>query len=75
MFIFNLMIKNVLADHNNHSVAHKIRRFHQLKISNILIIGEQEMKAHQVTLRRGKSVTTIDKAQLLDLLTTYRNVS
>ncbi|WP_416775795.1 His/Gly/Thr/Pro-type tRNA ligase C-terminal domain-containing protein [Xenorhabdus budapestensis] len=56
-------------------VAHKIRRFHQLKIPNILIIGEQEMKAHQVALRRGKLVTTIDKAQLVDQLITYRNVS
>ncbi|WP_339353694.1 hypothetical protein [Xenorhabdus budapestensis] len=46
-----------------------------MKIPNILIIGEQEMKAHQVALRRGKLVTTIDKAQLVDQLITYRNVS
>ncbi|MDC9614439.1 threonine--tRNA ligase [Xenorhabdus khoisanae] len=65
---------HVLADHSNSSVARKIKRFHQLKIPNILIVGEQEMKTRQVALRRGKWVTVIEKAQLVDKLLAYRNL-
>lgn len=65
---------HVLTDHSNSSVARKIKRFHQLKIPNILIVGEKEMKTRQVALRRGKWVTVIEKAQLVDKLLAYRNL-
>ncbi|CDG15811.1 tRNA synthetase class II (G H P and S) [Xenorhabdus doucetiae] len=65
---------HVLTDHSNSSVARKIKRFHQMKIPNILLVGEQEMKTHQVALRRGKMVTTIEKMKLVEQLLAYRNM-
>ncbi|MCC8365731.1 threonine--tRNA ligase [Xenorhabdus sp. PB61.4] len=64
----------VLADHSNSSVAHKVRRFHQLKIPNILIIGEQEMKTDQVALRRGKVISIVGKEQLVEQLMANRKI-
>ncbi|PHM29460.1 threonine--tRNA ligase [Xenorhabdus innexi] len=64
----------VLADHSNSSVSHKIRRFHQLKIPNILIVGEQEMKTEQVALRRGKTVSNVGKDLLIERLMACRNI-
>ncbi|MDX7992308.1 threonine--tRNA ligase, partial [Xenorhabdus littoralis] len=55
---------HVLIDHSNNSISRKIKRFHQMKIPNILIVGEQEIKTHQVVLRRGKVVAAVEKEKL-----------
>ncbi|WP_340613945.1 threonine--tRNA ligase [Xenorhabdus thailandensis] len=65
---------HVLIDDGDSSVARKIKRFHQMKIPNILIIGEQEMNMHQVALRRGNVVIPIEKTKLVDQLISYRKL-
>ncbi|UTV29673.1 threonine--tRNA ligase [Photobacterium atrarenae] len=64
----------VMTDHSNCSVSRKIKRFHQLKIPNILIVGEKEVSNEQVALRRGKAVTVIEKSQLIAQLLAFRAI-
>ncbi|MCM0148790.1 threonine--tRNA ligase [Photobacterium galatheae] len=66
---------HVMADQSNSSVARKIKRFHKMKIPNILIVGEKEIETAQVALRRGKQVTAIEKSELVAVLLNYQKVA
>ncbi|WP_249199421.1 aminoacyl--tRNA ligase-related protein [Photobacterium sp. GJ3] len=59
---------HVISDQSNSSVARIIKRFHKLKIPNILIIREKEIKNAQVALRRGKQVTAVQRSDLVAML-------
>jgi threonyl-tRNA synthetase len=59
---------NVLCEFGDHSVGRKIKRSFELKIPNIVIIGEQEAKTEQVSIRRGKEVEMIQRNELVSFL-------
>ncbi|UTM60311.1 threonine--tRNA ligase [Photobacterium sp. CCB-ST2H9] len=66
---------HVIADHSHNSVARKIKRFHKMKIPNILIVGEKEIETAQVALRRGKQVTAIETSKLVEALLAFQKTA
>ncbi|QUX94044.1 threonine--tRNA ligase [Marinomonas sp. CT5] len=55
---------NVHCEFGDHSVGRKIKRGFELKIPNIVIIGDQEVKSETVSVRRGKKVEVMEEAAL-----------
>ncbi|MBU2317590.1 MAG: threonine--tRNA ligase, partial [Gammaproteobacteria bacterium] len=65
---------NVLCEFGDHSVGRKIKRSFELKIPNIVIIGEQEAQAGKLTIRRGKHIEMINKEELISFLKSKQNL-
>lgn len=65
---------NVLCEFGDHSVGRKIKRSFELKIPNIIIIGEQEAQAGKLTIRRGKHIEMINKEELISFLKSKQNL-
>jgi threonyl-tRNA synthetase len=65
---------NVLCEFGDHSVGRKIKRSFELKIPNIIIIGEQEAQAGKLTIRRGKHIEMINKEELISFLKAKQNL-
>lgn len=59
---------NVLCEFGDHSVGRKIKRSFELKIPNIVIIGEQEAKTGSLSIRRGKQIDIIEQNELVSSL-------
>jgi threonyl-tRNA synthetase len=66
---------NVLCDFGDRSVGRKIKRSFELKIPNIVIIGEQEAQAGKLSVRRGKQVEIIKESELVAFVKGKQNLN